>query len=662
VTAAQVVLVQAEEAGLQVGRCLAIRPGQPLRVEVRVQGGVGSRTLRLDRSAVHAQLNARCETLDEAEALAVAARQRLDHADIEAVWTLVEDHPTGLGEVAQLLLGTADPAARDTTALALGLDNDAFFLQLGQLHRRSAAERTALQAQRAQDAAVRVEVEPWLTSLDLRRTGAPVPKERLAPWIGRLQAWIERPDANDPAVERLLTLRGRHRQPHPRDAAELLTEVGAWDGHEDLELLRTGLLAPWPDEVLAAALVHPDLPDGLPHLDLPFATIDNDDPHEVDDAVFAERHGDGVRLWVAIASPASWVPRDGVLDRAAQLRGATLYHPRYVMGMLPDSVARDRASLATGKWKPALVFSIDLDAQGRTRSCELREAMVLAAHAWSYRRVDASLASGVADGDVDLAQLRLLVEICLASEQQRIGAGAYLLYKPDVELRAPPHQGVTVRPASQTSPGRRMITEAMVLCGAAAGRIASQARLPLPYRSQAKPQGAPLPPGLYTTPADVFAVFRTLAPAHTTTSPEPHAMMGIESYAQVTSPLRRYGDLLAQRQLLAHVRGQPLPYSATALSEAVTTAEAGAQERRHWQRRGDRYFKLVWLAAHASGRPLLLQVVRALAGQGQLLGFLPDLALEIAIHAPHAHIGDWLEVVVRHVHPSAGELSVTPVR
>ena len=39
------------------------------------------------------------------------------------------------------------------------------------------------------------------------------------------------------------------------------------------------------------------------------------------------------------------------------------------------------------------------------------------------------------------------------------------------------------------------------------------------------------------------------------TKPGPHATLGVDLYTQATSPVRRYSDLLVQRQLAAHLSG-----------------------------------------------------------------------------------------------------------
>jgi exoribonuclease-2 len=421
------------------------------------------------------------------------------------------------------------------------------------------------------------------------------------------------------------------------------------------DLREQGLLDPLPPEVETSLPDAPRLPSrGLPLLELPFVSIDTAEPHEVDDALYAETFGDGWRLWIAIASPACWVDKDGPADLAALDRGATLYHPRHVVGMLPDLLARDRASLGVGQARPSLVFRVDLDGKGELVGSGVQEATIRVAAAWSYAQLDLLLGGSEVVG-IDGPLARLLQAACRASETARIAKGAYLLYKPDVEIKAPPGQPVTVRDASQSQPARRLVTEAMVLCGLCAARFCTVQRVPVPFRVQPPPHKPSLPPAAYTDPAQCYAVFRSLQPARTSIHPGPHGVIAAPAYVQASSPLRRYTDLLVHRQILACLRGEPLPHAD--LTERIARAELAQQSRRNAQRKGERHWKLVWLAEQGPGLRLAAQIVRNLPQRSEKLAFVPTLALEVPVRADACQPGDAVDLVVTEINPVRGHVS-----
>ena len=166
----------------------------------------------------------------------------------------------------------------------------------------------------------------------------------------------------------------------------------------------------------------------------------------------------------------------------------------------------------------------------------------------------------------------------------------------------------------------------------------------------------PLPPGLYDAPVQIHALLRTLQPTQVALEPQPHGVLGLEHYVQVTSPLRRAGDLLAHRQILAHLRGQT-GLTAETLRQRLREIDAGQHQRRQWQRRGERYFKLLWLAGRGVGAQLAGQVVRPLERGGWLV-WLDALALEVPVRSSSVQVGDGVRCLVRGVHPGRGEVDL----
>ena len=103
----------------------------------------------------------------------------------------------------------------------------------------------------------------------------------------------------------------------------------------------------------------------------------------------------------------------------------------------------------------------------------------------------------------------------------------------------------------------------MILAGEVAGRYCQEHNLPVPFRGQPQPELPPeaellqLPPG----PVRACALRRCMPRSEVGITPNRHASLGLGAYTQVTSPIRRYTDLLAHFQLKAHLRGESLPFS-----------------------------------------------------------------------------------------------------
>ncbi len=126
----------------------------------------------------------------------------------------------------------------------------------------------------------------------------------------------------------------------------------------------------------------------------------------------------------------------------------------------------------------------------------------------------------------------------------------------------------------------------------------------------------------------MFSLLRFLKPSQYSSVPAPHAGLGLEIYAQVTSPLRRYLDLVAHQQLRAHLRGEDL-LEATALLERVGAAAAASQDVRRAERLARRHWTLVYLIQNPEWRGEGI-VVDIRDRRATLL--IPELDLEVRVH------------------------------
>ena len=162
------------------------------------------------------------------------------------------------------------------------------------------------------------------------------------------------------------------------------------------------------------------------------------------------------------------------------------------------------------------------------------------------------------------------------------------------------------------------------MAGEAAARFALERGLPFPFTTQDPVDAADRQPaGL----AAMYALRRTLRPRQYSSLPGPHGGLGLDVYAQVTSPLRRYLDLVAHQQLRACLRGCD-PLEAQAIIERVGAAEAAAQGIRRAERLSREHWTVVYLQQHPGWQGEGVLVEKRMP-RGVVL--IPDLALEARI-------------------------------
>ncbi|MFJ3584150.1 RNB domain-containing ribonuclease [Streptomyces sp. NPDC090127] len=201
-----------------------------------------------------------------------------------------------------------------------------------------------------------------------------------------------------------------------------------------LRALRTELAIPdsFPPAVLAeaeAAAKAPRLP-GYDATDLPFFTIDPPSSTDLDQAMHLARRADGgYRVHYAIADVAAFVTPGSALDAEAHRRVLTLYFPDGKVPLHPAVLSEGAASLLPDEPRPALLWRIDLDAQGRRVATDVRRALVRSRAKLDYAGVQRRIDAGTAEEP--LALLRDVGRLREALEAER---GGISLNVPEQEI------------------------------------------------------------------------------------------------------------------------------------------------------------------------------------------------------------------------------------
>ncbi|MBB6017338.1 RNB domain-containing ribonuclease [Deinococcus radiopugnans] len=422
-------------------------------------------------------------------------------------------------------------------------------------------------------------------------------------------------------AEKSRTLRDLKLPETPESAHTLLLRLGVWNE------ART----PYADR-LGASLTHLtlDVPDFAPEqrLDLshlPAYAIDDEGNRDPDDAIGIEALPGGLtRLWVHVSDVAALVPPDSELDLEARARGATLYLPDQTIGMLPDALV-EKTGLGLHETMPALSISLDLDADGNADAVDVALTTVRITRL-TYLGAQARLEAGE-EPFVTLARL------ARASKELRDSEGALSIDLPEVKIRADEH-GATVTPLPKPEM-RFVVQECMTLAGWAAAIYADDHDIPLPFATQADPSREVRGDGLGAQ----WARRKTLARTRFQPSPGPHSGMGLDLYAQATSPMRRYLDLVVHQQLRAALTGRE-PLDGKVVAAHIAQATLNADATRQAERLSRKHHTLRYAATQPE-REWEAVVVDRRGPQATLL--IPELAYDLPLSTP-APVGTVLKV------------------
>jgi exoribonuclease-2 len=345
-----------------------------------------------------------------------------------------------------------------------------------------------------------------------------------------------------------------------------------------------------------------DLPAPVPDDSLPPAgvaafSIDDSATTEIDDAFSLQPLPDGWRVGIHIAAPGAAIGRDHAIDVVARARLSTVYSPGLKITMLPPAWI-EQYSLDAGRDVPVVSLYVDVEPERFViRAFETRVERVRIAANLRHDALDALVTDelvatdGLAGAGVpfgrELAVLWRFARV-LRAERERVRGKPEPLGRIDytiaVETGGVPldeNARVTIRPRRRGAPLDLIVAELMILANSHwGGWLAQQRRVGI-YRSQSLTRNGG----------------RVAGKVRMSTTPAPHDGIGVEHYAWSSSPLRRYVDLVNQRQLIAAAQGDAPPYAANdadlyAVVSAFDVAYAAYAE---FQTRLERYWCLRWL-------------------------------------------------------------------
>lgn len=449
----------------------------------------------------------------------------------------------------------------------------------------------------------------------------------------------------------------------PEGAFDLLVDLGLWTEHENLFLRRTQIPINFSTKVLEVAhrcLISPPAdPDANNRLDLTHLkvyTIDDESTQEIDDGLSVEYLEDGrERLWIHIADPTRLISPGDELDLEARRRSTTVYLPTGIVPMFPPELATGPMSLVQGKICPALSFGIILEPDGAIAEYTIHPSLIQPTYRLTYEDVDEMLDLALSAE----AELATLAKWANTRQAWRNSQGAISISMPEAVIKVKDDQ-IYIN-VLEDSMSRKLVSEMMILAGEVGGRYGQTNNIPLPFRAQMQPE---LPPEeelilLQPGPVRACAIRRCMPRSEMGTNPARHASLALDAYTQVTSPIRRYSDLLAHFQIKAHLRGDPLPFSAPELQELLMIVTSTAKEASLVERQTNRYWALEYLRRN-SGEVWQALVLRWLKEEDNLgLILLEELGLELAWRFPRPlELGTRLDVQVSYSDPRRDQIQL----
>jgi len=412
----------------------------------------------------------------------------------------------------------------------------------------------------------------------------------------------------------------------PQAAHTLLLELGVWDSLTNPWPARFGVvMEAFPKSLEEEAIAQIAASKKLKREDftaMDAFAIDDADIPDPDDAISVTKgEGDSLQVWVHVADVGSIVRPDSGLDLAARRRGASCYLPNGTLPMLPERI-QDSLGLGLAGTSPALSIGFLLEDDGH-----LDDVQIVRSKVKVTRKTYAEAAALIEKGDEPWS---LMEEAAFRFRDRRLENGAVGFQMPQSEVSV--RDGKVDIKVHEHYDSNDVVMEMMLMAGEAVSQYALDKEIPFlfstqgPLKDLSPPKKSPknqllkggrAPPqnpfeianalkeankekkdkeriGPPETLAQMFEFRKRFERSQPKTQPDTHTGLGMSMYCQISSPLRRYGDLLLHQQLHAALSGEPL-LTEDELLERVTDTEEQVGATKKAERFSSQYYTLNWL-------------------------------------------------------------------
>lgn len=528
-----------------------------------------------------------------AAAQAVAAGIELDMA-----WEFAPEGDFGFADLARDYFSAQATLAEQAGTLMALFEAPHYFRRAGKGRFKKASADILAQALAAieKKKQLLLQIEAWVKDLSAGICPQPIRDQ--------LYKILFKPDKNAPEYKAVVEAsRATHLGP-----LELLMKAGAIDSPYQFHWKRF-LLENFPKGTGFPKLEAPLITEELPLSPARAFSIDDSATTEIDDALSVQGLGTGtVVVGIHIAAPALAIAPGSAVDMVGRARLSTVYMPGYKLTMLPDEVVQNY-TLMEGRDCPAVSLYVTLDEATLTISAT--ETRLERVH------IGANLRHDQLDDVVTLAwledpafmhkidpqplqnkreQLSFLHRLAkdLKAKREVVRGKPENFNRPDYNFRLVGNDGAEPNGSEQVqisvrqrgAPLDLIVSEAMILANSTWGSWLAELGVPGIYRSQAS-----MAPGVKVRMG---------------TKAQPHAGIGVKSYAWSSSPLRRYVDLVNQWQIIACARhgktaalAAPFKPKDAELFSIISSFDAAYSAYNGYQNAIERFWTLKYLQQNA---------------------------------------------------------------
>ncbi len=344
--------------------------------------------------------------------------------------------------------------------------------------------------------------------------------------------------------------------------------------------------------------------------DLMTYTVDNTETRDFDDALSWKVDDESRAILVHITDVASFVSKDSTLFDSASDRFSSLYTIKEIIPMFPSLLSEDKFSLVEETERGALTFEFIIDDNGAIKDSKIYRSIINVNRNYTYDEIDEAI-------EKKNSFWFELWELCLLHQKKRRENGSLEIDRHEIKLDISNPDRIQIDSVRENTPASLMIQELAILTNHHAARYASEYHLPCLFRNQPPYSiSKELAEDEKPTLKDI-----NIQPARISLTPEGHSALGVDCYLQVSSPIRRFTDLVNQHLLMSHLGGQSVAFEEERLLEWARRGEEIQKEFNQIERKLSDHWKFKYLEQNAddSYDAQLIRILRNGKAQVNLL-------------------------------------------
>jgi len=376
------------------------------------------------------------------------------------------------------------------------------------------------------------------------------------------------------------------------DILHILIKLGLWDINENLDIQRFETPIEFSEKLIDTAKginKNPSIIESFSiyqdFTSLPVITIDGQYTLDHDDAISIESFEDSYRVGIHIADVSAYIKKNSLLDKEALNRAISIYMPDKKIPMLPPVLAENLCSLKENMVRPSISLLIKLTKDAEVIDYDIVPALIRVERQLTYHD-----ANTIVEEDIEL---KALYELAKKIHNKRLENDAIQINLPEIHIFIEENNEISINKVCRENPCRLLVAEMMILANWLMASYLKKHNIPSIFRSQPGPKERIIKNGQGSL-FENWMQRRHLARFVLSSQPEIHAGLGLDCYLTATSPIRKYFDLISQRQLKS-IMNLEKPYSVEEIDFFIQTVQETVSRATRIQMARNRYWIIKYL-------------------------------------------------------------------